>query len=125
MSGPESDHVAYIKPFLDSISGQEDESAFTYFERDEESKIFHRAFIMPRACINAWVHSPRILAIDACHFKSQTPSHILGASFLNANRHILFLSWGVSTDNENRETWETFFQFLMQAFDFCGLEYSA
>ena len=65
---------------------------------------------------------PQILAVDACHFETQIPGHILGASFLDAARHIVFLAWGISVENENRDNWESFLSFISHAFESSGLE---
>ena len=110
--GPMTNSARKIKPFLDSVRA----SAFVDFSReDSESPHFERAFVLPHACVNAFLHSPQLLTFDACHFKSQTVGHILGASFLDASNHIVIMAWGVSAGNECKETWSMFFDFLRQS----------
>lgn len=120
--GEESGEIASIKPFLDAVSVGDD-GAFVHFERDANKK-FQRAFIMPRSCVAIWKLSPRILVADACHFETNIPGHVLGASFLDAARNTVFLAWGVSVDEENDDNWQAFFRFISSGFESSNLDSS-
>lgn len=118
--GYAGNQVRKIRPFLDAVS----DSAYVDFAREStESPHFERAFVFPRACVTAFVNSSRLLSFDACNFKGRIPGHALGASFLDANNHVVTMAWGVSAVSECKEVWRLFFDFLRQSIIAeCGLD---
>lgn len=113
LEGDDQAQIRLIQPFLRAIS--DSGSAIVSFSRDEDHE-FRHAFIIPNAAINAYLHSPQLLCMDACHFKNAMPGHILGASFLDGANRITNLAFGVATTNECKEVWLEFLGCLKQAF---------
>ena len=70
---------------------------------------FQRAFLCPALCKNAFNHSTRVIALDACHVKARYGGVILVLTVLDGDGRVFPAVLGLA-ESENAETWSWFLQ---------------
>ena len=88
-----------------------DENFVFAIERDENN-VFMRCFVCFSYARTLWLHSLRVMMIDACHSKYELGGIYLVATTQLSSGAILMLAAGFSASNEDGDSWKYFLQNL-------------
>ena len=75
---------------------------------------FQRAFLCPQMCVNGFLHSTHVVALDGCHVKTKFGGVLLVMTVLDGNGNIFPCAIGVA-ESENCDTWSWFISLFSAA----------
>jgi len=81
--------------------------------RDPREMMFDRAFWSFGPCIEAFMHCPPLLCIDATFMYGKYKEYVLIATTIDGNCHILPVAFAI-VKNESADTWGWFLSFLVE-----------
>ncbi len=96
-----------IKAFNGTAKGSRRRTAYTKCEIDPISHRFYRAWVLPIATKEAYLHCRNFVAMDGTHMKDQYRMTILSMVILDGNNQIIPLSWAI-VPIEDCENWRWF-----------------
>ena len=111
-TGPEERQAfGFISSFLSSLA---ERNKGTTTRVMSENGIFHRAFICPGVCRNAFLNTTKITGINACHIKARYGGSLPVMTALDGNGQIFPIALGVA-ESENTSTWTWFIALVKTA----------